>query len=103
MSNQNPFSDIIHGEIPVLVDFFATWCGPCKMMPPILQELKSQLGNRIRILKIDIDKNQQVSNNYQIHSVPTLVLFHSGKIVWRTSGVLTAHAIQKEIQQYLPV
>jgi thioredoxin 1 len=93
------FSDIIRGEKPVLVDFFAEWCGPCKMMKPVLQELRSKTGDDIRILKVDIDKSQLVASLYNISSVPTLVLFHKGHILWRQSGVIPAAALQKIIHQ----
>ena len=84
------FQELINGDTPVLVDFFAEWCGPCKMMAPELKKLAEQQGDRVRVIKIDVDKNQQAAMAYQISSVPTLVLFHKGQIVWRQSGVLSA-------------
>ncbi|MBK8449080.1 MAG: thioredoxin [Saprospiraceae bacterium] len=84
----------------VLVDFFAIWCGPCKMMTPILDELKSLIGEKAKIIKIDVNKNQEVLANYQIQGVPTLILFKKGKIVWRQSGIVPAKTLQSIIQQY---
>jgi thioredoxin 1 len=82
------FNSIINSEKPVLVDFFATWCGPCKPLSPILREVKENLGDRISIIKIDVDKNQQVAAQYQVRGVPTMILFQNGKQLWRQSGVL---------------
>jgi thioredoxin 1 len=94
----NPsFADIIKSEKPVLVDFFATWCGPCKMLAPILKEVKDSLGERISIIKIDVDKNQQMAAQYQVRGVPTMVLFQNGKQLWRQSGVLSKEEILKTI------
>jgi thioredoxin 1 len=93
------FHDLIHSDQPVLVDFSAEWCGPCKMMPPILKELKDTLKDSITIIKMDIDKNPQVARAYQIQSVPTLIIFQKGEIKWRQSGVVTAKQLQQVIQQ----
>ena len=93
------FSEIIRGEKPVLVDFSAEWCGPCKMMKPVLDELHKKMGNQVRILKVDIDKSPLVSSVYQITSVPTLMLFQKGNILWRQSGVIPAGSLQKIITQ----
>ncbi|WP_281298937.1 thioredoxin [Flavobacterium limnophilum] len=91
------FENIIQSEKPVLIDFFATWCGPCKMLAPVLKEVKDSLGERITILKIDVDKNQALSTKYQVRGVPTMILFQNGKQLWRQSGVLTKEEIIKNI------
>ena len=81
------FNDIIQGEKPVLVDFFATWCGPCKYQGPILEELASAIGDEARIIKIDIDRNQAVAAKYNVRSVPTLMIFKNGEVLWKEAGV----------------
>ncbi|WP_367754046.1 thioredoxin [Flavobacterium sp. WC2421] len=91
------FDKIINSEKPILIDFFATWCGPCKMLGPILKEVKDDLGDRISIIKIDVDKNQQVASQYQVRGVPTMILFQNGKQLWRQSGVLQKNDIIKII------
>lgn len=91
------FESIIQSEKPVLIDFFATWCGPCETLAPILKQVKDSLGERITILKIDVDKNQELAAKYQVRGVPTIVLFQNGKQLWRQSGVLTKEEIIKTI------
>lgn len=94
MSN---FEKIINSEKPVLIDFFATWCGPCKMLTPVLKEVKDTLGDRISIIKIDVDKNQQLASKYQVRGVPTMILYQQGKQLWRQSGALSKEEIIKII------
>ena len=95
------FEDIINSDKPVLVDFFATWCGPCKMMHPVLEELHSIIGDKARILKVDIDKNQELAAKYNVRSVPTLMVFKNGNIEWRQSGVTPASTLEQVINQYV--
>lgn len=94
------FNDIINREQLTLVDFFATWCGPCKQMHPVLEQLKQELGDSIRIVKLDVDKNETLANAYRIQSVPTLMLFRSGQVVWRQSGALRLNDLKSVINQY---
>ena len=94
------FTDIINSEKPVLIDFFATWCGPCKMMHPILEELHSLTGDKARIIKIDIDKNPQLAAEYNVRSVPTLMIFQKGEKLWRASGVHSAADLEAELSKY---
>ena len=91
------FNQIIQSDKPVLIDFFATWCGPCQMLGPILTEVKNNLGERISIIKIDVDKNQAVAAQYQVRGVPTVILFQNGKQLWRQSGVLSKEDLIKVI------
>ncbi|MBI2283908.1 MAG: thioredoxin [Bacteroidetes bacterium] len=94
------FTDILNQEKLVLVDFFAEWCGPCKMMAPILKDLKTKVGDDATILKMDVDKNPALANQFQIQGVPTLILFKDGQPVWRQSGVVAANQLQQVISQY---
>lgn len=97
---KNSFHSIINSETPVLVDFFATWCGPCKTLGPILTEVKKELGEKVKIVKIDVDKNEPLSNTYQVKGVPTMILFKNGKQVWRQSGVVPKAEILSIIQSH---
>lgn len=90
---------MIHQDKPVLVDFFAEWCGPCKMMPSILEEVKNRVGENANIIKIDVDKNPQAASAYQVRGVPTLILFKSGKQLWRKSGVVPANELERLIHK----
>lgn len=95
------FKELIGGEIPVLIDFYATWCGPCQAMAPIIEQVKQDYGARIRVLKIDIDKNPQLARNLGIQGVPTLIIYHQGKQAWRGSGLLPAADISRHLQPFL--
>lgn len=94
------FSDIINGDIPVLVDFFADWCGPCKMLGPILKDVKAEMGDQVKIVKIDVDRNQELAAKYQVRGVPTMILYKNGKQLWRQSGVLQKHQITEVIKSH---
>jgi len=94
------FSKLVKGETPTLVDFYADWCGPCKMMKPILEELKKQVGDQARIIKIDVDKNPTLANIFQVKGVPTLALFKDGELKWKQSGVVQVEYLKRIIEQY---
>ena len=94
------FNNIINSEQLTLVDFFATWCGPCKMMHPVLEQLKEEMGDSIRIIKLDVEKNESLSDFYRILSVPTLMLFRKGEVVWRQSGTASLSALKALIEKY---
>lgn len=95
------FNDIIAGDMPVLVDFYATWCGPCQMMHPVVEALGKELHDKARVLKIDIDKNQAVANQYRIQSVPTFMIFQKGEVKWRMSGAMDGELLKAELEKLL--
>lgn len=102
MSNKKSFSDLINqSEIPVLVDFYADWCGPCKTLSPIVQQVSSELHGRVKVIKVNVDKNQSAAMKYGIKGVPTLILFRKGKILWRQSGAMPKRVLQSEVEKYL--
>ena len=97
---KSSFNDIINDDKPVLVDFFADWCGPCKMLAPILKDVKAEMGEGVKIVKIDVDRNQELSAKYQVRGVPTMILYKNGKQLWRQSGVLQKHQIIDVIKSH---
>ena len=98
---KSSFDKIINSNTPVLIDFFADWCGPCKMLAPILKQVKDELGEELKVVKIDVDKNQALATKYQVKGVPTMMLFKGGKQLWRQSGVLQKNDIISIIRPHL--
>lgn len=95
------FNEIINGDQPVLVDFYATWCGPCKAMAPTIESLGKELAGKARVLKIDVDKNEAAANQYRIQSVPTLIIFKKGEVVWRAAGVVDRSVLLQQINAFM--
>lgn len=95
------FSEIIRGEKPVLVDFHATWCGPCKMLAPVLQKMAGKYSDNLKIIKIDVDKNQAAAQAYKVRGVPTMILFKDGKQVWQQSGYMTMAQLEQQIGHFI--
>jgi len=95
------FNEIINGDKPVLVDFFATWCGPCKAMTPIIEEIGKEMHDEARILKIDVDKNQEAASQYQVQAVPTLIIFKKGVAVWRNAGAMDKASLLQQIKNFI--
>ena len=94
------FEEIINSEKPVLIDFFATWCGPCKMQAPILEEVKKNVGDKANIVKVDIDKNEELARRYNVQSIPTLIMFKNGEAVWRAVGLQQADILEAKIYDH---
>ncbi|WP_020526755.1 thioredoxin [Flexithrix dorotheae] len=96
------FNDLLNNsDVPVLVDFYADWCGPCKMMAPVLQEVAGKMDDKLKIIKVDVDKNPAVSQQYQIKGIPTMILFHKGKILWRESGAMPAGVLTDKLKTFV--
>ncbi len=101
--SKTSFKDLINSDKPVLIDFYADWCGPCKAITPIIQQLKSSMGDKVRIVKIDVDANPQISQKLQIRSIPTLMIFQDGEVKWRAMGVQSLQTIKNELEKLQPV
>jgi len=93
-----PFSELIRGKTPVLVDFYADWCAPCRMMPPILKDLKKRFGDKLNIIKIDTEKNPDIAIKYNVRGIPNLILFKKGKVIWQQAGVVQADQLEHTIR-----
>lgn len=101
MEKRALFSEIIHGDIPVLVDFHATWCGPCQLLKPVLESVAVSWKDRLKIIKIDVDKNESAARAYKVQGVPTLILFQNGKILWRESGFMNEKQLNTKLNEYI--
>ena len=95
------FKELIESDEPVLIDFYADWCGPCKVLSPIIQEVKNDIGEKIKVVKIDVDANQQISEKLNIMSIPTIMIFQKGELKWRAAGVQTKSAIIKKLEEFI--
>lgn len=100
-NNKETFREIINGDKPVFVDFYADWCGPCKMMAPVVEEFSKEMGDRVRVLKVDVDRNPRAAQAYQIQGVPTMMLFRKGKVLWREAGVVPGHVLRQVVAPHL--
>jgi len=98
MSEKKSFQDLIQSDTPVVIDFFADWCGPCKAQTPILQQLKSELGEQVRIVKIDVDRNKELSGKLQVQSIPTIMIFQQGELKWRAMGVQSLPQLKSQLE-----
>ena len=101
--SKTSFKDLINSDKPVLIDFYADWCGPCKALTPIIQQLKTSMGDKVRIVKIDVDANPQISQKLQIRSIPSLMIFQDGEVKWRAMGVQSLQTIKNELEKLQPV
>lgn len=100
MGERKGFNELTQDEKPVLVDFYADWCGPCKMMAPVLSEFSKEMAGKVKVIKVDVDRNPAAARSYQIQGVPTLILFKKGKVVWRQSGVVPAHQLRAIVSSH---
>ena len=101
MEAKKSFSELINSDTPTLVDFYADWCGPCKMMAPVIDQVASELSGKVKVLKVDVDRNQRAAMAYNIQGVPTFILFKKGKIVWQQAGGVAGHTLKNIIQQHV--
>lgn len=100
MNDMNDFNEVLKTDKPVLVDFYATWCGPCKMQAPVLEQLKEKVGDRAVIIKVDVDKNQQLAAQYMVQSIPTLIIFKNGEPAWREAGFHPLEALIAKVEEF---
>lgn len=101
MEPKKSFSELVNSETPTLVDFYADWCGPCKMMAPVIDQLASEMAGKVKVLKVDVDRNQKAAITYKIQGVPTFILFKKGKIVWQQAGGVPGQTLRTIIQQHI--
>lgn len=101
MEAKKSFSELINSDTPTLVDFYAEWCGPCKMMAPVVDQVASEMAGKVKVLKVDVDRNQKAALTYNIQGVPTFILFKNGKIVWKQAGGVPGHTLKNIIQQHV--
>lgn len=95
------FQELISSDVPLLIDFYANWCGPCRVLSPIIQDIKNDLGEQIKVVKIDVDANQSLSTNLDVMSIPTIMIYKKGELLWRAAGVQTKQAILKQLQPHI--